>query len=109
MHLGNGASVAAIKDGVSFDTSMGFTPLEGLMMGTRCGDIDPAIIFYMQRVLNLNIDEIDDILNKQSGLKGICGLSDVRKILNLKDDKSKLAIDMFTTKIKNILVLMLFY
>ena len=100
LHLGNGASVTAIKDGVSFDTSMGFTPLEGLMMGTRCGDIDPSIIFYMQRLLGLDIDKIDDILNKQSGLKGICGLSDVRKILNSKDEKSKLAIDMFILRIK---------
>ena len=100
LHLGNGASVTAIKNGISIDTSMGFTPLEGLMMGTRCGDIDPSIIFYMQRVLGLNINTIDDILNKQSGLKGICGFSDIRKILNLKDEKSKLAINMFTSRIK---------
>ena len=100
LHLGNGASITAIKNGISIDTSMGFTPLEGLMMGTRCGDIDPSIIFYMQRVLGLNINTIDDILNKQSGLKGICGFSDIRKILNLKDEKSKLAINMFTSRIK---------
>ena len=73
IHLGNGASITAIQKGKSIDTSMGFTPLEGLMMGTRSGDIDPAIIPYLEKTQNYTIDEIDNILNKKSGLKGICG------------------------------------
>jgi len=101
LHLGNGASACAIKDGKSYDTSMGFTPLEGLMMGTRCGDIDPAIIFYMINNLKLNPNEIDNILNKQSGFKGICGKSNLKDIL--KDDTNdfnRLALDIYIEKIK---------
>jgi len=103
LHLGNGASMSAVKNGKSIDTSMGLTPLEGLIMGTRCGDIDPAIIFYLSRVESLNIDEIDNILNKQSGLKGICGNNDMREIgemIKQGDDKAKLAFDMFCYRIK---------
>jgi acetate kinase len=70
-HLGNGASVCAIKDGQSVDTSMGFTPLEGLVMGTRCGDIDPSIIFYLKDTLQMNDADIQDMLNKKSGLLGL--------------------------------------
>jgi acetate kinase len=73
LHLGNGASVTAIKNGKSVDTSMGLTPLEGLIMGTRSGDIDPAIIFYLGRQAGHSPQEIESMLNKQSGLKGICG------------------------------------
>lgn len=80
-HLGNGCSIAAVKGGVSIDTSMGFTPLEGLVMGTRCGDIDPALITFLMRAKNLSPDDIDKILNKESGLKGISGVSnDIRQI-----------------------------
>ncbi len=75
LHLGNGASAAAIKGGNSIDTSMGMTPLEGLIMGTRCGDIDPAIIFYLKRKTGLARDEMESILNQESGLKGICRMS----------------------------------
>jgi len=100
LHLGNGASVCAIKNGVSIDTSMGFTPLEGLIMGSRCGDIDPAIVFYMQRELNLSVDEVDNILNKKSGLIGICSHNDVREIIKSKDDKAKLALGMMVRRIK---------
>jgi len=74
-HLGNGSSVAAVENGKSIDTSMGFTPLEGLPMGTRCGDIDPAIVFELMEMLKVSTDEIDNILNKKSGLKGISGIS----------------------------------
>ncbi|NPA60009.1 MAG: acetate kinase [Epsilonproteobacteria bacterium] len=94
LHLGNGASICAIKNGKSIDTSMGFTPLEGLIMGTRCGDIDPAIVLYMQRELNLSVDEVDDVLNKQSGLIGICNDNDIRKIQNSNSKESKLALAM---------------
>lgn len=79
-HLGNGASIAAIEGGKSIDTSMGFTPLEGLMMGTRSGDIDPGAIFYIMRKENLSLHEIDSMLNKHSGLYGIAGVSDMRDI-----------------------------
>lgn len=74
-HLGNGASVSAIYNGVCVDTSMGLTPLEGLVMGTRSGDIDPSIIFFMNKQMNINIDEIEEILTKKSGLLGLSGVS----------------------------------
>jgi acetate kinase len=81
LHLGNGCSATAIQNGRSVDTSMGLTPLEGLVMGTRCGDIDPAIPFFMADKEDLSFKELDDMLNKQSGLKGISGLSnDVRTL-----------------------------
>jgi len=100
LHLGNGASVCAIKNGKSIDTSMGFTPLEGLIMGTRCGSIDSAIVFYLYRELGLSIDEIDNLLNKKSGLIGICGLSDVREILDAKTQNATLAIEMMIKSIQ---------
>ncbi len=80
-HLGNGASITAINNGVSVDTSMGFTPLEGLMMGTRCGDLDPAIPIYMQKNLNMTVDEVNSVLNKKSGMLGLSHISnDMRQI-----------------------------
>mgnify|MGYP002630632418 CR=1 FL=1 len=100
LHLGNGASVCAIKNGKSIDTSMGFTPLEGLIMGSRSGDIDPAIVLYMQRELGFNVEEIDKMLNKESGLIGICGNNDVRTILESGDEKSKLALEMMIRRIQ---------
>lgn len=100
LHLGNGASACAIKNGQSIDTSMGFTPLEGLMMGTRSGDIDSAILLYMQRELSMSVDEVDNILNKKSGLLGICQNNDVREIIESNDEKSKLALDMMILRIK---------
>ncbi len=100
LHLGNGASVCAIEKGISVDTSMGFTPLEGLMMGTRSGDVDPAILIFMQRVLGLSIDEVDTTLNKKSGLLGICGENDVRSIMDSTDEKAKLALAMMIRRIK---------
>jgi acetate kinase len=82
-HLGNGCSITAVEKGKSIDTSMGFTPLEGLIMGTRCGDLDPAIVFYLMEHKNLNSRQIGELLNKQSGLLGLAGVgsSDLRDIL----------------------------
>ena len=102
LHLGNGASATAIKNGKSIDTSMGLTPLEGLMMGTRCGDIDPAIIPYLASNHNMDIDNIDQMLNKESGLKGICGTNDMREVITQsKDDPlSLLALEMYVHRIK---------
>ncbi len=102
-HLGNGASMAAIKQGRSIDTTMGFTPLPGLMMGTRSGDIDPAIIFYLARNLQLSLEAIDRLLNKQSGLLGIAGNSDVRDVIQhmeAGDAQARLALDMYTYRIR---------
>ncbi|HZJ87956.1 MAG TPA: acetate kinase [Sphaerochaeta sp.] len=96
-HIGNGASITAVKGGVSVDTSMGMTPLEGLIMGTRCGDIDPAIIPYMMKKTGMNAEEIDAALNKESGLVGICGKSDRRDVeaaSKAGDASATLAIDM---------------
>lgn len=80
LHLGNGASCSAIREGQPVDTSMGMTPLEGLVMGTRTGDIDPGIAFQLARVGGMTIDDIDRLYNKQSGLKGLCGDNDFRAI-----------------------------
>jgi len=100
LHLGNGASVCAIENGKSIDTSMGFTPLEGLVMGSRCGDIDPAIVLYMQREMGLSVDEVDKVLNKKSGLLGICDANDVRAILEREDESAKLAIKMLVRRVQ---------
>lgn len=102
-HLGNGASITAIKNGKSIDTSMGFTPLEGIMMGTRSGDIDPAIIFHLKDKLKMKPDEIYHMLNYESGLKGIFGKNDVRELrdqwFKKKNAKAKLALDMYCYRI----------
>jgi len=103
LHLGNGASMAAVKNGKCIDTTMGLTPLEGLIMGTRSGDLDPAILFYLARKHDLDIDDLDKILNKKSGLKGICGNNDMREVEQMAengDAKAKLALDMFAYRIK---------
>ena len=103
LHLGNGASVAAIKKGECIDTSMGMTPLEGLIMGTRSGDIDPAIVFYLSRTTGMEMDALDTLLNKESGLQGICGNSDMRSISEAAeqgDKQSRLALAMFCYRIK---------
>lgn len=98
-HLGNGVSFTAVKDGQSFDTSMGLTPAEGLVMGTRCGDIDPAILPFLQKDLGCSADEIDNIINRKSGLLGISGVSnDMRDIENSAksgNERSRLALDIF--------------
>ena len=103
LHLGNGASITAIENGRSIDTSMGMTPLEGLMMGTRCGDIDPALHFYLSRTLGLSLDEIENLLNKSSGCKGICGENDMRGIHRMAesgDETARLALAMYAYRIK---------
>jgi acetate kinase len=103
LHLGNGASAAAIKNGISIDTSMGMTPLEGLIMGTRSGDIDPAIIFYLKRKTDLARDEVEALLNRDSGLKGICGVNDMRQIEELAqtgNSRARLAIEMVCYRIQ---------
>jgi len=103
LHLGNGASAAAIERGRSIDTSMGLTPLEGLVMGTRCGDLDPAVHFYLARKTGRPFEEIEGILNKESGLKGICGVNDMREIQDRAeggDTRAELAIEIFCYRVK---------
>lgn len=85
LHLGNGASASAVQGGRCIDTSMGLTPLEGLVMGTRSGDIDPAVTFHLRRVAGMTWDEIDTLLNKQSGLLGLAGANDLREVWALAD------------------------
>jgi acetate kinase len=103
-HLGNGCSLAAIRDGVSIDTTMGFTPLEGLMMGTRSGSLDPAILLYLQRAHGLTSEQLDRLLNRESGLKGISGLSgDMRTILGAikrGNARAELALDIFIYRLR---------
>jgi len=82
IHLGNGCSIAAVKDGKSIDTSMGFSPLSGLVMGTRSGDIDPSIIFYLVNQLGYDPEQVSTLLNKRSGMQGLTGLSDMRRLSN---------------------------
>jgi acetate kinase len=103
LHLGNGASAAAIQGGRSIDTSLGMTPLEGLVMGTRCGDIDPSLPFYLMRQAEMTALDVEKLLNQKSGLMGICGVSDMREILRLAasgSEPARLAIDMFCYRIK---------
>jgi acetate kinase len=80
IHLGNGCSISAVKDGKCMDTSMGFTPISGLIMGTRCGDIDASVLFYMMKSLNYTVDDVSTLLHKQSGMLGLTGYSDLRDI-----------------------------
>lgn len=101
-HVGSGASITCIKDGKSYDTSMGLTPLDGLVMGTRSGRIDPSIIKFMADETNKTLDEIMNDLNKNSGLKGICGKNDFRDMMNLineGDEQAKLAYEIFMDSI----------
>ena len=102
LHLGNGASAAAIAYGISVDTSMGMTPLEGLIMGTRCGDIDPTIHFFLERT-GMSTNAIEEMLNRDSGLKGICGANDMREVHELADSgdsRAKLALEMYCYRIR---------
>jgi len=92
LHLGNGASASAVKAGVAVDTSMGLTPLEGLVMGTRSGDLDPAIIFHLHRQAGLSLDQIDTLLNKRSGVKGLFGENDMRALESAWNDGDPAAI-----------------
>jgi len=103
-HLGNGCSMAAIKNGKSVDTSMGLTPLEGLLMGTRSGDIDPAIVLFLSRETGLGLDEVDSLLNRKSGLLGVSGLSnDMRALFKAAKgghERAALALKMFGYRVR---------
>jgi acetate kinase len=103
-HLGNGCSLAAIRGGRSIDTSMGFTPLEGVMMGSRSGSVDPGILFFMQREKSYTSDQLNTILNKASGLKGIAGSGDMRQVLQKMregDALARLAFEIFTHRLRS--------
>ncbi|MEY3403023.1 MAG: hypothetical protein RLZZ86_2639, partial [Cyanobacteriota bacterium] len=104
-HLGNGCSLAAIKNGCSVDTTMGFTPLDGLMMGSRSGSIDPGILIYLWQQYNYSSEELDNILNKLSGLRGISGVSsDLRDVIAAKkqgNQRAQLAWDMYVHRLRS--------
>ncbi|HEY5858254.1 MAG TPA: acetate kinase [Aldersonia sp.] len=103
LHLGNGASASAIRGGQAIDTSMGLTPLEGLVMGTRSGDIDPGIVMHLRRTADMSVDAIDDLLNRRSGLKGLCGENDFRQITTLieaGDAAARLAYDVYIHRLR---------
>ncbi|HEU4902548.1 MAG TPA: acetate/propionate family kinase, partial [Flavisolibacter sp.] len=103
VHLGNGCSMAAVKGGRSVDTTMGFGPLNGLVMGTRSGDIDPSIIFYLVNQLGYSLDQVNHLLNKQSGMQGLTGFSDMRDIIKAKtagNEQADLAYEMYAYRIK---------
>jgi acetate kinase len=106
MHLGNGSSMSCVRQGVCFDTSMGLTPLEGLPMGTRCGSIDPAIVPFIMEKKGLSPAEMDTLMNKQSGLLGLCGYADMRDVhaqIQNGNERAKLALKMLVRSIKKIL------
>lgn len=102
-HLGNGASVAAVRGGMSVDTSMGLTPLQGLVMGTRSGDLDPAVVPYLVREAGMSLDEVDRMLNSESGLKGLSGEQDMRAVRALADAgdaAARLALEVYAYRIR---------
>jgi acetate kinase len=102
-HLGNGASITAIRGGRSVDTSMGMTPLEGLVMGTRSGDIDPGIIFHLVNAAGMSVDQVDRTLNKESGMAGLAGEQDLRTVHDLADGgdpAARLALDVYAYRIR---------
>ena len=109
-HLGNGCSLSAVKDGICIDTTMGFSPLEGLMMGNRCGSIDPQILIYLMQEYGLSAEEINQILNKESGLKGVSGVSnDLRNVVKAIADGNKqasLAYDIYLHRLKKAIAAM---
>lgn len=104
VHLGNGSSITAVKNGKSVDTTMGLTPLEGLLMGTRSGDLDPAIVLFLQDDLGYSTEEVNNILNKKSGVLGVSGVSsdfrDLEEAAEKGDERAKLALDMFVQRVK---------
>ena len=105
-HLGNGASITAIRNGRVVNTSMGLTPLGGIMMGTRCGDIDPTVVFYMMKKLNLTPDEMDTILNKKSGMLGLSGISsdarDIQAAVHEGNERAILTVVVYTNRVVNV-------
>ena len=106
-HLGNGSSLAAVKGGVCIDTTMGFTPLAGMLMGTRCGDIDPAIVLNVMDHHNLSTKEMDMLMNKKSGVLGISGVSsdfrDLGEAAANGNDRAQLALDMFHYQVRKLI------
>ncbi|MBB2922600.1 acetate/propionate family kinase [Cellulomonas cellasea] len=103
LHLGNGASATAVRGGRSIETSMGLTPLEGLVMGTRSGDLDPAVLFHLARVAGMSIDELDDLLNRRSGMLGLSGHTDMRDVhaaVEAGDENARTALDVYYHRIK---------
>ncbi len=106
-HLGNGSSVAAVKNGKVIDTSMGFTPLDGVVMGTRTGSMDPAVVTFLMENEHLTAKEVDNVMNKQSGVFGVSGISsdfrDLSSAADKGDDRAKLALDMFTYSVKKLI------
>ncbi len=103
IHLGNGASMAAVRGGECVDTTMGLTPLAGLVMGTRSGDVDPALPFFLADRLGMSLREIDDLLNRESGMKGLCGLIDMRDILAKRaggDRRAAVAVEVYAYRVK---------
>ena len=103
LHLGNGASASAVRGGVAVETSMGLTPLEGLVMGTRGGDIDPGVLLHLSRHAEMNVDQIDVLLNKNSGLKGLCGVNDFRELcaqMEAGSEAAKLAYDIYVHRLR---------
>ncbi|MEU6158725.1 acetate kinase [Streptomyces sp. NPDC047130] len=103
LHLGNGASASAVRGGRCVETSMGLTPLEGLVMGTRSGDLDPAVVFHLMRVGGMTADEVDELLNKRSGLVGLCGDNDMREIRRRVDEgdgAAALAFDIYVHRLR---------
>ncbi|MBR2794433.1 MAG: acetate kinase [Solobacterium sp.] len=105
-HLGNGASITAIRNGKVVNTSMGLTPLGGIMMGTRCGDIDPTVVFYMMKKLDCTPDDMDTILNKRSGMLGVSGISsdtrDIQAAVDKGNERAILTTDLYTNRVVNV-------
>ena len=103
LHLGNGASACAVRGGVSVDTSMGLTPLEGLVMGARSGDIDPAVVFHLARTAGMDIDAVDTLLNKRSGMLGLAGRQDMRDLVSAAEDgdeAAQLALQIYCYRVR---------
>ena len=103
LHLGNGASASAISGGRPIDTSMGLTPMEGLVMGTRSGDIDPGIIMYLWRAASMSVEDIETLLNRRSGVKGLCGVNDFRELMgriDSGDEAARLAYDVYIHRLR---------
>lgn len=106
LHLGNGCSASAVRGGVAIDTSMGLTPLQGLVMGTRSGDVDPGLHSYLHRELGMSAEDVDALLNKQSGLKGLSGVNDFRELQELRaggDPDAQLAFEVYVHRLKHYL------
>jgi acetate kinase len=103
LHLGNGASASAVRGGVAVETSMGFTPLEGLVMGTRSGDIDPGVLMYIHRSAGMDVEQTDALLNQNSGLKGLCGVNDFRELcaqMEAGSEAAQLAYDVYVHRLR---------